>query len=318
MKNLIKAQVISNHFTKYIVKHNSTHYSLEVSGRFKYVAYKKTDFPVVGDYVFFRETNTAEGIIESIEERKNTLSRLSMSNVFNEQIFASNIDIVFICVSMNEDFHIKKILNFINLVATSDFESILLLTKTDLVEDTKPFIDEIRKYSDIEIMAVSIYDDTDVILGRIGLGTSIFIGSSGVGKSTLINKLIGEEKFLINDIRESDAQGRHTTVHKELVELPTGGKIIDSPGIRIINSYHVDNVDVEFKDIIDISSTCKFRDCKHENEPGCEIRNSLDNGDILIERYEQYTKALKFNKHVKKQEAIKEKLQNKRKNNYSR
>ena len=315
MTKLNKGRVVSNHLTKYIVEYNNDKYSLEVSGRFKYMSYSKSDYPVVGDYVFFRETNHNEGIIESIEERKNTLSRLGTVNVFNEQIIASNIDKVFICVSLNQDYHIRKVLNFISMTQSYDYERVLLFTKSDLTDEYEPYVNEVKEYIDIDIKILSSFNVEDIkeLKEYIGLDTCVFIGSSGVGKSTIINKLIGDEHFETSDIRISDAQGRHTTVHKELITLDTGGAIIDSPGIRVVQSYMVDNVEEEFKDIFNIASECRFRDCSHDLEPGCMIRESLEIGDLLEERYNQYTKAIKLNAYVKRQERQKELLQNKRK-----
>ncbi len=315
MTNLNKGRVISNHLTKYIVEHKTEKFSLEVSGRFKYTAYSKSDYPVVGDYVYFRETNHNEGIIEAIEERKNTLSRLGISNVFNQQIIASNIDMVFICVSLNQDYHIRKVLNFLSMTQSNDFERILLFTKSDLTENYDEYINEVREYTDIDIKLISSFNESDIneLKEFIDTNTCVFIGSSGVGKSTIINKLIGEQHFDTAEIRISDAQGRHTTAHRELITLDTGGAIIDSPGIRIVQSYIVENVEEEFKDIIDISNECKFRDCSHDREPGCKIQKSLEEGSLLEERYNQYTKAMKLNAHVKRQERAKGIMQNKRK-----
>ncbi len=310
-----KGRIISNHITKYKCLVETSVYTLEISGRWKYMNLNKTDYPVVGDYVYFRETNQKEGIIERIIERRNTLSRISGSNVFSEQIIASNIDLAFICISLNKDFNIKKVLNFLSMTKSKDYESILLLTKSDLADNHDLYIDEIKKYSDIQIITVSSYNQSNIqhIKDLIKNKTAVLIGSSGVGKSTLINKILNQSYFKTNDIRESDSQGRHTTVHKELMPLDNGGYVIDSPGIRLPYSYFNEDLSEEFKDIIEIASQCKFRDCRHENEPGCKIKEALSKEELLEERYNQYLKAQKLNKHVKKQIRIKEKLQNKRK-----
>lgn len=310
-----RGRIVSNHLTKYKCLVNNETYTLEISGRFKYMDLDKSFYPVTGDYVYFRETNELEGIIERVEERRNTLSRLATSNVFNKQIIASNIDTVFICISLNEDYHIRKVLNFISMTKSSEYNQILLLTKSDLTEDYDTYIEDIRQYSDIEIHTVSAFneDDTNLLKDLIKDKTAVLVGSSGVGKSTLINNIIKREHFKTNDIRTSDAQGRHTTVHKELIPLDNGGYIIDSPGIRVVNSYYVDDMNEEFSDIYNLASECKFRDCKHDQEPGCQIKEALQTEELLPERYNQYLKALKFNRHIKRQERIKETIQNKRK-----
>jgi ribosome biogenesis GTPase len=317
LTDLLKGLVIQNHLKKYIIEYNEEIYSCEVSGRFKYMAFLKSDYPVVGDYVHFRMMNEEEGIIEKVEERRNTLSRLSTSLEFNEQIFAANIDVLFICISMNEDFHMKKVLNFMNL-SKSAFETIVLLTKSDLTDHPQDYINEVKKYVENQIYGISVYHDEDVcfIKNLLKDKVAIFIGSSGVGKSTLINALLKEEHFQTKTIRQSDAQGRHTTVHKELVHLDNGGIVIDSPGIRVVENFYHENLEDEFSDIVEFSSKCKFRDCNHEQEPGCYVKEMLETGELLEERFDQYLRAKRLNAHVKRQMEIKERMLNKRKNSF--
>jgi len=307
--DLLKGRVITSHYTKYIVEYLDKIYTLEVSGRFKYIAFKKSDYPVVGDYVYFNETNELEGMIEKVETRRNVLSRLSTNAKFDEQIIASNIDLVFICVSLNEDFNVKKILNFISMT-NGDYHKILLFTKSDLVKDYVYYKNEILKYIDIPILSVSMYQQGDVnaVKEYIKDKTAVFIGSSGVGKSTLINKMIEKEVLETKEIRVSDAQGRHTTTHKELFHLDNEGSIIDSPGIRIINSYYSDDLSNDFSDVYYYANQCKFRDCTHDKEPGCKVREALETGDLSQLRFDQYQKVLKYNNHVKRAEITQQKI----------
>jgi len=130
--------------------------------------------------------------------------------------------------------------------------------------------------------------------------TAVFIGSSGVGKSTLINKLLGEDHFLTSAIRMGDAQGRHTTVSRELMRLDNGGKVIDTPGIRIVSSYFVPETD--FEDILNLSEGCRFHDCKHQSEPGCLVQKAIQTGELDPTRFAQYQKAMKLNAHNQKRE----------------
>jgi ribosome biogenesis GTPase len=140
--------------------------------------------------------------------------------------------------------------------------------------------------------------------------TAVFTGSSGVGKSTIINKLINEEHFKTNLIRMSDAQGRHTTVNRELINLDNGGKVIDTPGIRIVSSYFVS--EESFEDILSLSEGCHFADCKHQKEPGCMVRKALNTGLLDYERFNQYIKAMKYSRFNQKREAERARLLNKR------
>ena len=175
----------------------------------------------MGDYVLFRELDNNEGIIEKIEARISSLKRLATTDKHQAQILASNIDFVYLCMSMNEDFNIRKLRNFLSLTYSIDYTTTILLTKKDLTEDIEYYINEVTLISDLNILPISVFDDDDISIlkNQIKNKTCVFIGSSGVGKSTIINKLIGEQHFATKDIRLSDAQGRHTTVHRELLNL---------------------------------------------------------------------------------------------------
>jgi ribosome biogenesis GTPase len=166
--------------------------------------------------------------------------------------------------------------------------------------------------TDNEVKAISAYNKNDILMIKNDLKnkTAVFIGSSGVGKSTLINTLIGEEYLKTKDIRISDAQGRHTTVNRELIELDNNTKVIDTPGIRIVSSYFVS--ENEFEDILALSEGCRFKNCSHENEPGCMVQQALDTGVLSIDRWQQYQKVLRLNKFNKRREKERERILTKR------
>lgn len=309
LNEMKKGRIITKHYTKYIALYNNQKYTLEVSGRFKYIAYDRSDYPVVGDYVTFRETNSYEGIIEKVHERKSELKRLSVLQTNEAQLLAANIDVVFLCMSLNEDFNVKKLQNFLSLTYSKHYENIILLTKLDLCDDLEHKINQVKSVTDDEVFAVNSFDDEYIqsIEEMIGTRTAVFIGSSGVGKSTIINKLINDDYFTTNEVRFSDAQGRHTTVHRELIDLKSGGAVIDTPGIRIVNSYIIEDIESHFDDVLRFANKCKFRDCTHSNEPGCEVMKAIDNYSLTQERLMQYEKAVKLNEFNQRRESQKAK-----------
>lgn len=313
--NHVLGRVVMVHKTNYTVHTENGTYNCQVTGRFKYLALSKSDYPVVGDYVII---NPSEGvsIIERILERDTYIQRLGVSTTGDAQILASNVDIVFVVLSMNEDFRIKKLRNFMNLTNNAMYQTVILLTKSDLTDNHQYYIDAIRESNfnnDIYIVNQEDTENIQVIYSLLQEKTGVFIGSSGVGKSTLINKLINKEYLKTKEVLRSDDQGRHTTSHRELVQLDHGGAIIDTPGIRIINSYMNENIEDEFKEVLEYASQCKFSDCKHEQEPGCKVQEAIYTGDLDEMLYEAYVKTMKFNRYNLKREKQRERNQNKRK-----
>jgi ribosome biogenesis GTPase len=310
-------RVISVHKTQYVCIVNEKQYYCNVSGRFKYLSYQKNDYPVVGDYVIFRPSEyDNSGIIEKVCSRYSSLSRVGVSKTGEEQLLATNIDIVFVCMSLNQDFNLRKLRRFLSLAYTSDAETIIVLTKADLVENIDSYIDKVRSIdlkSSIVVVSVEDRDSIERINHLVTNKTGVFLGSSGVGKSTIVNHLLNEEWFATKTIRESDAQGRHTTSHREMIALPNGGFVIDTPGIRMVYSYVVDDLESSYEQIMNASQYCKFQDCSHTNEPGCNVRKELDSGELNQEVFDSYQHTLRLNKHNAQRELARARLQNKRK-----
>lgn len=270
----------------------------EVSGKFMYNAYDNTDFPAVGDWVMVDRTDDSAGnaIIHQVLRRKSVFERRAAGTSNTIQVVAANIDIVFICMSLNADFNLRRLERYLSIAYDSMSKPVIVLTKSDLCDDLTQRIAEISVVSvgtDVVITTSMEDDGYKEVLSYIEYGKTIaFIGSSGVGKSTLINRLMGRDILLTKEIREDDSKGRHATTHRQLLLLPDGGIVIDTPGMR---ELHLDsaNLSRSFEDIEELSERCRFRDCTHTTEPGCAVRAAIEAGELSKERFENYKKLQK-------------------------
>ena len=265
-----------------------------VSGKLSYSSNNTLDYPVVGDWVLLDRTDNKNGdaIIHKVLSRKNYFLRKIAGSRFDIQIVAANIDFIFICTALNNDFNINRIERYIAVAWDSMAIPVIVLTKSDLCEDIDERLKEVQEVAiGIEILVTSSLNENgyEKVREYIKSGTTIaFIGSSGVGKSTLINKLLNKDILKTNAVDENN-KGRHTTTHRELFVLEEGGVIIDTPGMRELGLMSAD-VDKSFSNIEELESQCKFSDCTHKNEPKCAIREAINNGNLDLERFERYKK----------------------------
>jgi ribosome biogenesis GTPase / thiamine phosphate phosphatase len=266
----------------------------QCSGKFYHLADEARDFPCVGDWVLFEPfISDGKGMIHKVLERKSLLSRHGAGAKKEEQLMAANVDIVFLVNGLNE-FNLRRIERYLVQVYESGATPMFILTKRDLCEDVDARVRAVKEVAwGVPIMVMDTRSDSiEPIKEHLMAGkTGALIGSSGVGKSTLINRLIGEEIQKTQGIREVDAKGRHTTTHRELFLLPDGGVIIDTPGMRELQLWSGEESAKEtFQDIKALSRACKFRDCRHHQEPSCAIKQAIENRQLSIERYNSYQK----------------------------
>ena len=263
-----------------------------ISGSLRHSLEEKIEYPAVGDWVVVEMVDSDKVIIKGILPRKTVIARKVAGFKMEDQIIATNIDKIFITMSLNNDFNLRRIERYINITWDSGATPIIILTKIDVCNDMKDKIKDLEEVAiGIDILAVSSLtgEGIEEVKNNICNNDSVvFIGSSGVGKSTLINKLMGIETQETSEIGNND-KGRHTTTHRELMILPEGGVIIDTPGMREIQLSQGD-IESTFSDVEEIAKDCYFSDCKHNTEPRCAIKDAIEKGIISIERLRSYEK----------------------------
>ena len=295
--DLHPARVIAQYKELYRVATAESEMLAEISGKMRHAAVDMSDYPAVGDFVMIdrNEGSQDHAIIHQTLKRKSVFIRKAAGKAHDVQVVAANIDIVFICMSLNNDFNLRRLERYLAIAWDSGATPVIVLTKADLCADITEKLREIETIAfgvDVLVTSSLSEDGYTAILKYITPGqTVVFIGSSGVGKSTLINRILGEELIETREIRRDD-KGRHATTNRELFLIPTGGCIIDTPGMRELGLESA-NLARTFIDIDELAEQCKFKDCKHENEPGCMVRKAIAEGILTEERLQSYLKLKK-------------------------
>ena len=292
---LFVARVTEQHRDLYKIVGENGEMNASVSGKLAYQAARQADFPSVGDWVMVDRSGSDFGnaIIHHILNRKSLLTRQAAGTANDQQVIAANVDILFICMSLNADFNLRRVERYLTIAWDSMTTPVIVLTKSDLCEALQCKLDEISSVSPgVDVVVCSSKDEygfesinTYVKEGR----TIAFVGSSGVGKSTIINRLLGQDVLKTRNIREHDDRGRHTTTHRQLILLPNGGIVIDTPGMRELQICS-GNLSRTFEDVAEIASGCKYNDCSHTTEPGCMVRMAIQDGTLSEARLESYRK----------------------------
>lgn len=267
-----------------------------VAGRLRHAATGRADFPAVGDWVAL-ETPASGGDarIRAVLPRVSRFSRRAAGNPTEEQIVAANIDVVFLVSGLDGDFNLRRIERYLVTAWESGATPVILLNKADLVEDAEAFADEVASLAQgVPVHAISAtrLASIDRVRGYLGRGrTAALLGSSGVGKSSIANALLGEARLRTHDVRESDSRGRHTTTGRQLVLIPGGGILIDTPGMRELQLWETGEAAAgAFADIDALAEECRFRDCRHATEPGCAVLAAVAAGMLPDARLESFRK----------------------------
>jgi ribosome biogenesis GTPase len=266
------------------------------SGRLTHRATSRGDLPAVGDWVVVRKRpDENRGAIVAVLPRRSWFSRRMAGQVTDEQVVAANVDVVFIAMALDADFSLRRLERYLLLARDSGAAPVVLLTKPDLSDDVAARVAEVAALTaDIPVHVVNprMNEGIDRVAASLPPGrTGALLGSSGVGKSTIINRLVGRDVQRTRDVRASDSKGRHTTSHRELVFLPNGGFMIDTPGMRELQLWDVgEAVSETFDDIEALAVQCRFSDCRHRDEPDCAVKTAVAEGQMSAARLESYLK----------------------------
>jgi len=271
-------------------------------------------FPGVGDWVTLKSQpcSAQTTIIERVLTRRTVFMRGAAGRETREQVIAANVDLVFAVCGLDADYNPRRIERYIARIWAGGAQPAIILNKTDVCDDAAGRAAEIE----VRCLAVPVYLTSarkqtglsairDIIQPGI---TAAFVGSSGVGKSTLINALLGEERMTTSEVRTRDGRGRHVTTHRQLIRLPDGGLLLDTPGMRELQLLDDEGIKTVFADIDELAAQCRFRDCGHHSEPGCAVKRAVATGRIPAERLEHYLKLereaqsfeLRHNEHLRR------------------
>ena len=265
-----------------------------VSGKYQYEAITPSDYPAVGDYVMADLNNGDTAVIHKLLPRKSIFLRKAAGTGNSEQAVAANIDTVFVCMSLNNDFNVRRLERYLSSCWESGAMPVIILTKADLLENTDEKLLETQKVAmgvDVILTSAMEKDGYTQLLPYLTEGKTVaFVGSSGVGKSTLINRLLRENRLVTGGLRNDD-KGHHTTTHRELIRLENGAMVIDTPGMRELGMWDAEEgLSNAFSDIEELTESCRFSNCTHTNEPGCQVKAALKEGRLDPDRWQSYLK----------------------------
>jgi ribosome biogenesis GTPase / thiamine phosphate phosphatase len=290
--NLVPARVAAQHRGAYVVWSQDGELRVKASGRIFYAHEVGAPLPAVGDWVTLAGADGGSATINAILQRRSAFIRKSAGNSSDEQVLAANVDTALLLAGLDDDFSLRRLERYIATAWESGAEPAIVLTKTDLSPDVGAAVLAVESVAiGVDVLPVSNVtgDGLEAVASKLGARkTVVLLGSSGVGKSTLLNSLAGFEVMRTGAIA-ADGTGRHTTTHRELVRLPSGALVIDTPGLRELQFWEGD-LSAAFEDIETLAAECRFRDCAHASEPGCAVLAAVDEGQLELDRLRSWRK----------------------------
>jgi ribosome biogenesis GTPase len=284
---LMPGRVAAQHRGEYVVWTEAGEVRATVAGRLRYERSVGGEVPTVGDWIGLRGAT-----IQHVLPRRSAFRRKGAGFDSVDQVLAANVDVAFLLTALDDDFSPRRIERYLTTAWESGAQPVVVLTKSDLCDDVPAALLAVESVAiGAPVCAVSNMtgDGIDLLASHLGPArTGVLLGSSGVGKSTLLNRLAGSEVMRTSTLA-ADGTGRHTTTHRELVRLPTGALVIDTPGLRELQLYEGD-IDTSFQDIQTLAAECRFRDCAHTHEPGCAVLAAVDGGRLELDRLRSWRK----------------------------
>jgi len=297
--DLVPVRVARQDRERYVVLGEAGQCTATVSGTMRAAVEARAQFPAVGDWVAVRpKPDEDAAIIHALLPRKSRFSRKVAGVTTEEQVVAANVDTVFLVSGLDHDFNLRRIERYLTLAWNSGALPVIVLNKADVCDDLEGRLLAVETIAmGIEVLAVSAErgEGLDALRSHLGVGQTVaFLGSSGVGKSTLVNRLLGVDHMKTHAVREDDSRGRHTTTYRELMRVPDGGVVIDTPGMRELQLWaDEESLQGAFADVEALAASCRFRDCSHDAEPGCAVRAALADGMLDAGRFQGYLKLKK-------------------------
>ena len=295
-ENYVPARVSEEQKNYFRLLSEPGEYIAEVSGKLRYGAEDRDGLPTVGDWVLAHvRPHEGRATIHRILPRRSKLSRKTAGDKTSEQIVAANVDTVFLMSSLNRELNLRRIERYLTVAWESGARPVILLNKADLCDDPEREVLRVEAVANgvpIHVISALTRRGMEALDSYLGPAQTVaLLGSSGVGKSTAVNSLIGEDLQRVREIREDDDRGKHTTSCRQLIVLPQGGLLIDTPGMRELQLWESKSgLQRTFQDIDSLAGQCRFRDCRHETEPGCAVSGALEGGRLESERFESFRK----------------------------